>query len=292
MVKFGPSGNSQIFYNAGNKTSIDAPKWLKEVGLQAYEYSFGRGYRMSMETAERFGKEAEKYDIAISIHAPYYINFANLDDLMIEKSFSYIMRGFEYVKAMKGTKLVFHLASQGNLKREEALLLVNNRLDDCLERIYARGMQSFYLCPETMGKHSQIGTYKEVIDLCTKDKILMPTFDFGHINSVMAGGLKSKEDYKKIFDYSFEKLGEFRTKNSHIHFSKIQYSEKGEVRHLNYNDTSYGPDFEPLSELICEYNLTPTIICESKDYMAEDALTYQKIYNDYKTTLQNTKKML
>lgn len=198
MVKFGPSGNSQIFYKAGNKTSIEAPKWLKEVGLQAYEYSFGRGYTMSIETAEKFGREAEKYDIAISFHAPYYINFANLDDLMIEKSFSYIMRGFDYLKAMHGTKLVVHLASQGNLKREEALLLVNNRLDDCLERIYTRNLQNFYLCPETMGKHSQIGTYQEIINLCVKDKILIPTLDFGHINSVMAGGLKTKEIIKEF----------------------------------------------------------------------------------------------
>ena len=70
----------------------------------------------------------------------------------------------------------------------------------------------------------QIGTYKEIIDLCTISSRLLPTFDFGHINALTQGSLKSPDDYKRIFDYSFEKLGD-RTKEAHIHFSKIQYGE-------------------------------------------------------------------
>ncbi|MDD3397652.1 MAG: TIM barrel protein [Clostridia bacterium] len=279
MVRFGPSGNSQIFYDAGYKSTVEAPKWLSSVGLNAYEYSFGRGYNMSFETAEKIGAEAKQYDIALSIHAPYYINFANIDDLMIEKSFSYIMRGYDYLKAMNGNKMVLHLATQGKLNRNEALLLTESRLDECLKRIYDRNLQGYYLCPETMGKFSQIGSYQEIIDLCAKDKILIPTFDFGHINCILKGGLKSPDDYKKIFDYSFNKLGEFKTKNCHIHFSKIKFGEKGEINHLDYDDKNFGPDFNHLAQVIFDYKLTPTVICESSTKMAEDALTFKNIYN-------------
>lgn len=282
MVKFGPAGRSQIFYDAGYKTSLDAPEWLDNIGLNAYEYSFGRGFSMSLEIAEKFGKEIEKFNIALSVHAPYYINFANTDDFMAEKSFSYIFRSYDFVKAMKGNRIVIHIASQGKLSRKDAIFLTEKRLDECLKRIYDRNLQNFYLCPETMGKFAQIGTYQEIIDLCAKDKILMPTLDFGHINCLLKGDLKSADDFKKIFDYSFNKLGEHRTKNCHIHFSKIKFGEKGEQNHLNYDDENFGPDFEPLARVIYDYKLTPTIICESHNKMAEDALIFKNIYENLK----------
>ena len=75
-VRFGPSGNDDSFYEQGLKDSCDAPAWLAHQGLTAYEYSFGRGYRMSSQTAEKLGKNAKENGILLSIHAPYYINFA------------------------------------------------------------------------------------------------------------------------------------------------------------------------------------------------------------------------
>ena len=41
MIKFGPGGNSISFYNEGYKSTIDAPKWLHEKGLDIYEYECG-----------------------------------------------------------------------------------------------------------------------------------------------------------------------------------------------------------------------------------------------------------
>lgn len=279
MIRFGPSGNSQSFYEAGNKTSVQAPAWLKSIGLTAYEYSFGRGYTMSQATAENIGLEAEKNNILVSIHAPYYINLANPDETMKEKSFGYILKGLDLLKAMKGKHLVFHVASQGKNTRQSALTLATKRLKELLQRLDFDGKhKGLFLCPETMGKPLQIGTYEEIIDLCTLDEHLVPTFDFGHINCLMGGELKCKEDYLKIFDYCQKKLGFERTKHCHIHFSKIEFGAKGEIRHLNYDDMIYGPDFHPLAEVISQLGLQPTIICESKTHMAEDALVLKNIY--------------
>ena len=80
MIKFGPSGNSQIFYNDGHKSSLEAPKWCAEHGLNAYEYSFGRMFNMSHDTAKKLGEEANKNNVLLSVHAPYYINLANSSD--------------------------------------------------------------------------------------------------------------------------------------------------------------------------------------------------------------------
>lgn len=282
-LRFGPSGNSEIFYKDGYKSSVDAPKWCRDNGLEAYEYSFGRGFTMSHDTAKILGENAKKHDILISLHAPYYVNLANESQEMVEKSFSYITKGLEYLKYVNGRDYVVHLASCGKLLRQDALNLTSKRLDEVLELVYSLNLnKNGFICPETMGKMAQIGTYKEIIDLCNKDKILVPTFDFGHINCIMQGNLKTIEDYKKIFDYSFEVLGEDKTKNCHIHFSKIEYTQKGEVKHLNLDDNVYGPDFEPLAKVIDKYKLTPTIICESKQRMMEDALLLSNIYKNIK----------
>jgi len=279
MIRFGPSGNSKIFYDSGFKHSIDAPRWCREHNLDAYEYSFGRGFTLSSDTAKKIGDAAKENNILLSLHAPYYINFANESDEMAEKSFEYVRKGMEYCSIMSAKDYVVHLASCGKLPRKDALYLTDKRLDKCLDIIYNNRLNDAgFICPETMGKYLQIGTYEEVINFCTKDKILIPTFDFGHINCIMQGGLKTTDDFKKIFDYSFEKLGEYKTKNCHIHFSKIEYTQKGEVKHLNLDDNIYGPEFEPLAKVIKEYSLTPTIICESKERMMEDALVLKEIY--------------
>ena len=151
-------------------------------------------------------------------------------------------------------------------------------MDKLLESVYAKGYGDLFICPETMGKSMQIGSVKEVVELCKFDKCLIPTFDFGHINAVTNGTLKTADDYRRILDYTLNTLGEFKTKNLHIHFSKIEYTSKGEVKHLTLDDTVYGPEFEPLAVVLKEMGLEPTIICESKGMMMEDAIKLKQIY--------------
>ena len=86
MIKFGPSGNSDLFYDQGFKSSLDAPRWLKNRDLDAYEYSFSRGFTISEFVAKTLGEKCKENNIALSVHAPYYINLANPDDEFVEKS--------------------------------------------------------------------------------------------------------------------------------------------------------------------------------------------------------------
>ena len=278
MVKFGPAGNCKTFYEAGYKRTIESPKWLQEQGLDAYEYSFGKGITLPDNTAEDIGKEMKKYGISFSIHAPYYINFATPTEEMAEKSYGYVIQSLKKLRLAGGNRLVVHPASQGKMTREEAVALCKKRLTILKDKILEAGFDDMYICLETMGKSAQIGTYEEILDFCTIYDKFIPTFDFGHINALTQGTLKTKEDYKKIIDRSIEVIGEERTKMAHIHFSKIEYSSKGEVKHLTLEDNVYGPEFEPLAEVLKEYNLNCTVICESKEYMARDAKILKNIY--------------
>ena len=265
---------------AGHKSSVEAPKWIHDIGLNAYEYSFGRGYRMSNEVALKIGEEAKKYDVKVSVHAPYYINFANPDDEMAEKSYNYVLTGLKLLKSMKGEHLVVHIGSTSKQSREVAVSNIYKRLSELEQRVISAGFADLKICFETMGKQAQIGTWKEIIDFCCESQLFVPTFDFGHIYALGCGKFGSLEDYLEIFNYAIEKLGFDKVKNCHIHFSKIEYGEKGEIRHLNYDNCNYGPNFEPCAMAIKQLKLTPTIICESADFMATDSLMYKHIYEN------------
>lgn len=278
MIRIGPSGNSQSFYDEGHTHTYEEAAWLSERGLNAFEYSFGRGVSMSEATAEKIREEFTKYDVAISAHAPYYTNFANTDPEMIEKSIGYIADTIVAVKRMGGSRVVFHPASCGKSPRSEAVARAKANIGEMMKRLEG----DFLLAAETMGKKAQIGTVEEIVDFCTLDERLIPCFDFGHINAYFGGGLKTKADYKAIIDFSMKRLGEFKTKNMHIHFSKIMFGAAGEIKHLTFEDNKYGPEYLPLAELIDELSLTPYIVCESNGKMAEDAIImkncHKKVY--------------
>ena len=267
---FGPAGNSESFFQQGHKSTLEAPNWLKKQGqdkfsggLDLFEYSFGQGYRMNFDMAQKIGQEFKNHGIELSIHAPYFINFANPDPVMYEKSLGYIRTGIKFMQAMQVNRFTFHAGSCGKETRQNAIALMTDRFKEFMPLFEQELGEGMFLNPETMGKQMQIGTWKEIVDLCTISPKLMPTFDFGHINALTQGSLKSKDDYKRIFDYCFEKLGEERTRNAHIHFSKIQYGDKGEIRHLTFDDTVYGPEFEPLCDFLIENKMNCHIICES-----------------------------
>jgi len=278
MVKFGPAGNCKTFYDEGYKRTLEAPVWLKNNGLDAYEYSFGKGITLPDDTAKAIGEEMQNNGISFSIHAPYYINFATPTDEMAEKSYGYVLESLRKLRIAGGNRLVVHPASQGKMTREEAVELCKKRLHILKEKIIEAGYTEMYICLETMGKSAQIGTYEEILDFCTIYDKYIPTFDFGHINALTQGTLKTKDDYKKIIERSIEVIGLERTRLSHIHFSKIEYSAKGEVKHLTLEDNMYGPEFEPLAEVLKEYDMQSTVICESKEYMARDAKILKEIY--------------
>lgn len=283
MIRFGPSGNGNLFYDQGFKTSLDAPVWLKNRGLNLYEYSFSRGFSISEFMAKTLGEKCKENDIEISVHAPYYINLANPDPKMIEKSFNYIITSLKFLKIMGGKKCVFHPGTCGGMNRDEAFEILQKNMKELVRRIDKENFDfEFYLCPETLGKSQQLGTYKEVGEICTYADYLVPTLDFGHINALTHGELKKQEDFDKIFTFLIDKIGIDKVKRIHIHFSKIEYGDKGEIRHLTFEDKVYGPEFEPLAKVIKKYKLEPTIICESRGTQAEDASEMKKIYENLK----------
>ena len=278
MIKFGPSGNSESFYAEGNGHTEQAASFVKNRGLDCFEYSFGRGVRMTEDKAISIGEAFKAEDIEISAHAPYFINFANPDDEMAAKSYGYVLDTAKACKLMGGKRIVFHPAAQGKASREEAVSLTEKRLQILREYIELNDLGDMMFCPETMGKMAQIGTIEEIVRFCKIDPVFTPCVDFGHVNAREQGSLKSVEDYYARLAYMIDELGYERMKNFHVHFSKIMYSAKGEVKHLTFADEIYGPNFEPLAIALKKLKLEPYIVSESDGTQAEDAMEMKRIY--------------
>lgn len=280
---FGPAGNSDSFSERGYKTTVEAPAYVHSFGLTAYEYQCGHGVRVNEKSALAFRENAEKYGITVSLHAPYYISLSSTEREKRDNSIDYILQSAKAAKLIGAKRVVVHSGSAGKISREEALDLAKDTLFRAKERLREEGLDDIILCPETMGKLNQLGDLQEVVALCKVDDSFLPCIDFGHLNARTFGSLKTAADYAAVLDTVENELGRDRLCRFHSHFSKIEYTlNGGEKRHLLFDDCIYGPEFEPLAELIAKRGLTPTFICESAGTQAEDAKTMQELYFKYR----------
>lgn len=280
IPRFGPAGNADSFYAAGFKSSLQAPAWLQSLGLNAYEYSFGRGVRLGAETAEKLAAEARARDIAVSVHAPYFINLANPDPEKREASFRYITESAAAVIALGGDRAVVHVGADLKQPRAEALARCREGLREAYLRLEDLGLGQVRLCPETMGRRSQIGDLQEILDLCAPDARLIPCIDFAHLHALGGGALNQPEDFARVLDALESTLGLARARALHIHFSAIEFTAAGEKRHRTFAETAYGPRFVHLAPLLKARGYTPRVICECKGTQAEDAQTMARIWEE------------
>lgn len=280
-AKFGPAGNSDSF-SAKYKSTADAPSYLKELGLDWYEYQCGRGVRVSDKTAQTVRSAAERNGIGLSIHAPYFISLSSVEEEKRENSIKYILQSCDAAMRMGADRIVIHSGSCSKISREEALELAKETLIKARKQAVEQGFEAIHFCPETMGKVNQLGTLEEVLEFCKLDETFIPCIDFGHLNARTFGGIKTASDYEAMIVKVADAIGEDRLKMFHSHFSKIMYTNPGgEKKHLTFEDKEYGPDFEPLMEIISRKNLSPVFICESAGTQAEDALTMKQCYTGF-----------
>ena len=279
-AKFGPAGNSLSFAAMGYKHSLQVPEYLIKMGLDAFEYQCGRGVNIGLEKAAELGNIAKEKGITLSLHAPYYISMSSVEEAKRLNSINYILASARAVNAMGGNRIIVHTGSCGKISRDEALTLAIDTMKKSLEALDNEGLGHIHICPETMGKVNQLGTLGEVLALCAIDERLIPCIDFGHLNARDLGCFKTLADYEKVFIEIKDKLGSDRLKTFHSHFSKIEYTTGGEKKHLTFEDTVFGPDFEPVMELTYKYGASPTFICESDGTQAEDALSMKKYYEE------------
>lgn len=269
---FGPGGNGDWFRRDGMKSPLQTPGWLKSKGIDAFEYEATRGVNASEEALRAFGEKAREHGIYLSLHTPYFVSLSGIEEEKRLNSLNYITKSLWAADLIGADTVVIHSGSAGKLDRAEAMRLSCDTLTRLIEALHGQ-YAHIRLGIETMGKRNQLGTLDEVIEQCRVHPQFVPVVDFGHLNCRERGGaFPDADSYRRVFDTIGNALGDEVARHLHCHFSKIEYTDAGEKKHLTFEDTTYGPFFEPLSDAIVRENLAPRIICESDGTQAEDAL--------------------
>ncbi len=251
MIRIGTSGIPSVV-----KTSQEAIPWLREHGLGAMEVEFVRGVKMSIETAKKLGELAKKNDVALSVHAPYYINLCNPEKR--EASVKRIIDSAKRAEFFDGP-VVVHAGFYG-------------KSDHCFDDVFEAceeitSKTSATIGLETMGRTSQFGTLDELLPIVRKVDGCVPVVDFAHIYARNFGHI----DYDEILD----KVSYL--KHVHAHFSGINYGDHGEKNHEPIGH----PDFTELAKRLLKRKMDITLICESP-LLEKDALKMKSILESLK----------
>ncbi len=283
---FGPAGNAENF---PYKSSADAPHWLAEIGLDCYEYQCGKGVHVGEATARKVGLAAVEHGIALSLHAPYFINLANPDPDALKKTVGYITGACLVADWMGAKRVVIHSGALMKRTRREAQDIALRSLTEVVAACDGAGFGHITLCPETMGKINQLGDLDEALELCTLDERLLPCVDFGHLYARSLGADNGAEAMERMLGRMEEVLGRERASRFHSHFSHIEFTPNGgEKCHRTFaGDGGYGPDWAPLAEAVAARGWSPTFICESAGTQAEDALAMKKTYQEFLSKLNS-----
>ena len=261
--RFGPAGTPLAFKEL-NQQITELPSFLRVEELDALEYQavrWGQVPQIKRENAEKLGSNARQNDIWLSMHGSYFISLQS-KAAVAEASKKRLLACAMAAQWMNAHVLVFHPGFYMGHSRREVLKLSIEIISKVVADMKSLGIGA-KLGLETMGKRSQFGSLDEVLAVCERVEQTAPVVDWGHIHARTQGMLRTRDDFVRVIDEIEKRLGTDAVKNLHCHFSRIEFSAKGEKRHHTLDETRYGPDFSILAGVIVELGLTPVTICES-----------------------------
>jgi len=255
--------------------SVGAIQHLASQNLSSFEIGWVRSVRVTEKSCEKIKDAAAQADVALSVHAPYFINL-NADDVEWPKSRKRLMDAAHYGHLAGATDIVFHPGSYFDEPAEEVLQVAIPRLEDCMEELRAAG-NPVTLRPETMGKGALLGSLEDLLLMSAKIDGVEPCLDFAHLHARPGdGSCNSYEEWAAIFSAYTDSLGETALQRLHCHLSGIHYGSKGELNHLMLHDSDF--DLEALMRALVEFGCGGRIQCESPQDMDKDALVIKSAW--------------
>lgn len=263
ITRFGPAGVPPMFRLMGATTS-DAPKLLREEGLNAFEYEavqWGQKPQIKQELAQKLGEESRKNDVKLSMHGSYFINLAGKKEV-VEASKRRLIACATAADWMGAYVLVFHIGFYGLFEKDFAFKTCLDALKEVKAEMQSRGLK-VKLGPETMGRKFQVGSLDEIITINEQIEDTQLVIDWGHLHARGLGALKKVEDFRAVAEKVETQLGTKVLRSMHCHFSAIEFNSQGEKEHHTLDEKRYGPDFRLLAEVIADFQMHPTVICET-----------------------------
>lgn len=240
--------------------SVGAILRLRELGLGAFELGWVRSVRVSEKTCADIRATADEQDVALSVHAPYYINL-NADADEWPKSRQRLMDAAHYGNLAGATDIIFHPGSYFGREAFEVLPLAIERLQDCVSELRGKG-NPVILRPETMGKGAMLGSLEDTLAMSQAIPGVLPCLDFAHLHARGGdGSMNTYAEWQAVLEQYQSALGAARMKDLHIHLSGIAYTEKGEKEHLAIAASDF--DLDALLQALNDAGAGGRIVCES-----------------------------
>jgi len=252
--------------------AVGAIMQIRELGLDAFEIGWVQSVRVKEETCALIKAAGVEHDVALSVHAPYYINL-NATDEEWPKSRKRLMDAAHYGNLAGATEIIIHPGTYFGNPPAEVLEIAIPRLQGCVDELRAADNPAT-LRPETMGKSAQLGTLEDALIMSKEIDGVEPCVDVSHLHARAGDGSQNSYEEWTVSLKAYKKaLGARALKRMHIHLSGIEYGPKGERKHLMLAESDF--DLDGLLRALVDMGCGGRIVCESP-IMEDDALTIRK----------------
>lgn len=268
-------GTGGIPRSTKGTSSISGIKRVRELGLDCMELEFVQGVRMGEKGAKNVLETANKEEVALSVHAPYYINLNSYEEEKLKASLERIYEAAKVGSLCGAESIVLHAGFYQKSTKKHTFENISKALKELTGQLRDEGIQAI-LRPETMGKRTQFGTLEEVLALSAEIEGIMPCLDFCHLHA-REGKENSYSEFTEILSRVEENLGKQGLSNMHMHISGVEYGTNGEKRHITLKESDL--NYPELMKALKEFKAQGRVILESP-ILEEDALMLRKLYNE------------
>jgi len=271
-------GTAGIPRNTLDRSTLNAIPHVKSLGLDSMELEFVHSVNISENLAVQIKQAKEKHGVELTAHAPYYINLNAQENEKVIASKQRIIKTAKISALCGAWSICFHPAYYLKQEKELVYQKVKRELKDIVSRLKDQSI-SIWVRPESTGKRTQFGDINEVIKLSQDVEQVLPCIDFAHLHARSNGKFNTSEEWTGVLDKIEQDLGRFALDNMHIHLSGINYSDKGELNHLNLLDSDL--NFKGLLRVWKDFKIKGIVVCESPNN-EQDAILLKTFYNSQK----------
>jgi deoxyribonuclease-4 len=267
---FGTGGTP---HSAETPSTIDGIKRIAELGLGCMEMEFVRRASMGEATARAVAETAARTGVKLTAHAPYYINLNAREPEKVRASQERLLQTARIASWCGAHSVAFHAAFYLGDPPVQAYRTVKERLEEVLEQLRHEKIR-VWIRPELMGRDTQFGSLEELLDLSLELDMVAPCIDFAHYHA-RDGKHNSYDEFVSILSRVEERLGRDALDDIHIHVSGIAYGKKGEIKHLDMEESDF--QYVDFVRALKDCDVKGLVICESPN-LEGDALLLQNTY--------------
>ena len=246
---------------------------LKEMNLDGMEVEFVHGVRMNDQTRQLLKETSQEQGFLLTSHGPFYINLNSQEEEKVYASVQRIIETAQAASDFGGYSITYHAAFYMGADKETVYNQVKVQTQKIIEALKKADIK-VWIRPETTGKATQWGDYEEIIRLSKEFDMVLPCIDFSHIHARTGGEYNTYDEFCKILDRISTELGQKAIENFHAHLAGIEYTAKGEKKHLILQESDM--NYKDLLKAMKSFGVKGALVCESPNIETDT-----KILRDY-----------